>query len=89
MKDIWKLKYGSHSIQIENHLTGSRLYVDGVLQDEQVGIHLSSRLFGKVDNEEGEVEDIKVSIGCNLLKMDCRVFVGERLAYSTALEWDM
>ncbi|MDN7241971.1 hypothetical protein QWY14_09190 [Planococcus sp. N028] len=89
MHDIWKLKYGSHSIQIENKLTGKRLYVDGVLQDEEVGLHLSSRLFGKVKNEEGEFEDIKVSIGCSLLKTVCRVFIGERLVYSTDLQWDM
>lgn len=89
MKDIWKLKYGSHSIQIENRLAGSRLYVDGVLQDEQIGIHWSSRLFGKVKNEEGEAEDIKVSIGCSLLRTECRVFIGERLTYSTDLQWEM
>lgn len=89
MKDVWKLKYGSHSIQIENRLGGSRLYVDGVLQDEVVGIHFSSRMFGKVKNDEGDDEDIKVSIGCNLMKTACRVFIGERLAYSTNLQWEM
>jgi len=89
MNDVWKLKYGSHSLQIESSLTAKKLYVDGVLQDEQVGCLLSSRLFGKVKNEEGELEDIKVSIGCNFLKTKCRVFIGERLVYSTDLQWEM
>jgi hypothetical protein len=89
MKDVWKLKYGSHSIQIENDWKKNRLYVDGVLQDEQVGVHLSSRLFGKVRNDDGEFEDIKVSIGCMLLKTACRVFIADRLVYSTDLQWDM
>ncbi|MGI2327919.1 hypothetical protein [Planococcus sp. YIM B11945] len=89
MNDIWKLKHGAHHIQIENSWKGSKLYVDGVLQDEHVGIHLSSRLYGKVKNDEGEIEDIKVSISCNFLKTDCRIFIGERLVYSTDLQWDM
>lgn len=89
MHDIWKLKYESHSIQVENNWKRSRLYVDGVLQDEVIGFYLSSRLFGKVKNNDGEFEDIKVSIGCSCLKTDCRVFIGDRLVYSTGLQWDM
>ena len=89
MHDTWKIKYGSHSIQVENTWNSEKLFVDGVLQDEQVGFRLSSRLFGKVKNEDGETEDIKVSIGSSCLKVQCRIFVGERLIYSTDLQWDM
>jgi hypothetical protein len=85
MRHVWKLKYGSHTIQVEKTWNGEKLFVDGVLQDEQLGFHRSSRMFGKVMNEEGETEDIKVSIGIHLLKVQCRIFIGERLVYSTSI----
>lgn len=89
MRNVWKLKYGSHSIQVENTLMSDKLFVDGVLQDEQVGFHLSSRLFGNLRNDNGEVEEVKVSVGVGCLKSRARIFIGEKLAYSTDLEWNM
>ena len=88
MRDVWKLKYGTHTIQVEKTVAGEKLFVDGVLQDEHLGFHLSSRLFGKVENEEGETEDIKVSIGWRLFKVQCRIFIGERLVHSTDIQWE-
>ncbi|MDN7244955.1 hypothetical protein QWY16_16370 [Planococcus shenhongbingii] len=88
MRHVWKLKYGSHTIQVEKTLSSEKLFVDGVLQDEQLGFHWSSRLFGKVQNDEGETEDIKVSIGLFLFKVQCRIFVGERLVHSTDIQWE-
>jgi len=83
MKDIWVIKYGDHTIRVVNTWTNEKLFVDGVLQDEQVGLHLTSRLFGKVRNKDGEYEEIKVSIGSYFCKIECRIFVGERLIYTT------
>lgn len=89
MRNVWKLKYGSHNIQVENTWMNDKLYVDGVLQDEQVGFHLSSRLLGKVQNEDGEPEDIKISIAVGCPNTRARIFIGEKLVYSTDLQWDM
>lgn len=83
MKDVWVIKYGDHTIRIVNTWTNKKLYVDGVLQDEQVGLNLTSRLFGKVKNNDGEYEEIKVSIGSCFCKVECRIFVGEELIYTT------
>lgn len=89
MRNVWKLKYGSHSIQVENTWMSNKLYVDGVLQDEQVGFHLSSRLLGKLQNDDGEFEDIKVSLAPGCPNTRARIFIGEQLMYSTDLQWDM
>ncbi|WP_038704867.1 hypothetical protein [Planococcus sp. PAMC 21323] len=83
MKDVWVIKYGDHTIRIVNTWTNKKLYVDGVLQDEQVGLNLTSRLFGKVKNKDNEYEEIKVSIGSCFCGVECRIFVGEELIYTT------
>ena len=89
MRNTWKLKYEDHSIHVENSLLSDKLYVDGVLQDEHIGMHLSSRLFGKLKNSRGEWEDVKISLSAKCPNTECRIFVGERLIYSTSLQWDM
>lgn len=86
MKDVWTVKYGEHTICVINTWTNEKLFVDGVLQDEQVGLYFTSRLFGKVENEDGEYEDIKVSISTSLCRVQCRIFVGDRLIYTTKLQ---
>lgn len=83
MKDVWVIKYGDHTIRIVNTWTNKKLYVDGVLQDEQVGLNLTSRLFGKVKNKDNEYKEIKVSIGSCFCRVECRIFVGEELIYTT------
>lgn len=87
MKDVWVVKYGEHTIRVVHTWTNEKLFVDGVLQDEQVGVHFTSRLFGKIQNEDGEYEDIKVSVGSYFCEMQCRIFVGHRLLYTTELQW--
>lgn len=86
MRDVWEVKYKGHTIRVENTWAGEQLFVDGVLQDEQVGLRLSSRLYGNLKNEKGEMENIKVSIGSTFLKMQCRIFVADQLIYSTEME---
>lgn len=34
----WIALHDGHTITVENSYTGERLYVDGVLQDEQLGM---------------------------------------------------
>lgn len=89
MYNVWEIKYGLHHIRIEDTLISGKLFVDGILQDEQVGFSFSSRLFGKVHNEEGQIEDIKVAVGCDCLQKNCRVFIGDRLVYSNDLQWGL
>lgn len=88
MYNSWEVKYGAHRIRVESTLTSEKLFVDGVLQDELTGLHLSARLFGKVKNEDGQTEDIKVSVGFYCFNAKCRIFVGERLLYSTDVQWE-
>lgn len=88
MRDMWEVKFDSHHIRVESTWTNQKLWVDGVLQDEQLGPNVSSRLFGKVKNEEGEDEKIKVSIGMHLFKRKCRIFIGEQLVYTTDIKWE-
>ncbi len=89
MRNIWKLKYEDHSIHVENTPLSDRLYVDGVLHDVHVGLHLCSRLYGKLENSQGESEEIKISLSTKCLKTEFRIFIGERLIYSSGLQPDM
>ena len=83
MKKKWEIMHTGHSIRVENTwFRGEKLFVDGVLQDQQIGIRFSSRLFGKVEIEADKYEQIKVSIG-SIVKMHCQIFVGDRLVYSS------
>ncbi len=86
MKDVWMVKYGEHTIRVVNTWTNEKLFVDGVLQDEQIGLHFTSRLFGKVKNKDGEFKDIKVSVGTCFLRMKCRIFVDDELIYTTEIQ---
>ena len=77
----WDIKYKGHDIRVENGwLSGERLYVDGELQDEQVGFGLRSRLYGKVKENEGAGEDIKVSLG-GWFTINCRIFIDGKLIF--------
>nr|WP_312576239.1 hypothetical protein [Sedimentibacter sp.] len=74
----WKTKYDENIIVVENSIRGERLYVNGELQDEQMGIFaFRSRLWGHLKTGE----TIKVSIGSNI-KMHCRIFINDKLLFS-------
>lgn len=88
MKDIWEIKHSSHRIRVESTWDQKKLWVDGVLQDDQPGFVLSSRLFGKLKGEDGNFEEIKVSLGLGLCTTKCRIFVGDTLIYSTEIAWE-
>jgi len=77
----WDIKYKDHDIRVENGwFSGERLYVDGELQDEQVGFGFRSRLYGKIKNHEGAGEDIKVSLG-GWSTINCRIFINGKLIF--------
>ena len=74
----WKINYCGNSIVVENRISGELLYVNGELQDEQIGIVAArSRLWGQLQTGE----TIKVSIGV-FWGMHCRIFVNSKLVFS-------
>lgn len=73
----WEANYRGHHITVINEWSGERLYVNGELQDEQIGPAGRSRLWGKLSTGE----EIKVSLGGNL-QIHCRIFVDHRLVLS-------
>lgn len=75
----WKIDYKGHSIVVHNKwFSGEQLIVDGELQDEQIGVGIRSRLYGKITNPDGSTERIKISLG-GFFQINCRVFVDDRL----------
>ena len=45
MKKTWEVMHAGHSIRVENNwFGGEKLFVDGILQDQQIGIRSSSKL---------------------------------------------
>ena len=61
---------------------GERLYVDGELQDENLGLAFGVTLTGKLNRNNGDKRLIKVSIGVNF-KINCRIFVDNKLISPT------
>ncbi|MCM3610172.1 hypothetical protein M4S82_02850 [Planococcus sp. MERTA32b] len=88
MRDTWEIKHSSHRIRIESTWDQKKLWVDGVLQDDQPGFTLSSRLFGKLRDDNGEFQEIKVSLGWSCFYTKCRIFIGDSLIYSTEIAWE-
>ena len=73
-RKIWQAEYLGNRIRIENSWSGEKLYVNDLLQDEQIGIGIRSRLYGKLKGADGIPVDIRVSLG-SFLTVDCRLFV--------------
>lgn len=73
----WEINYCGNTIVVENRNCSERLYVNGDLQDEQIGFASRSRLWGELQTGE----KIKVSIGY-IIKMHCRIFVNNKLLLS-------
>ena len=74
----WEAKYEENVILVENYVNGERLYVNGDLQDEQMGIVERSRLWGQLPTGE----TVKVSLGGRKLKVECRIFIDNKLILS-------
>ena len=80
MKKTFKVMYNGHHIQVENNwFTGEKLYVDGQLQDENLGLGLRAILNGELKSNEDR-KSIKVAMG-GFFKINCRIFVENNLIY--------
>lgn len=71
---IWETKYNGNTIRVENAWSGEKLFVNGQLQDKQMGIATRSRLWGELPTGEA----IKVSLGGHL-KIHCLIFIDNKL----------
>lgn len=70
----WEINYGDNTIIVENRVSGERLYVNGELQDEQIGFASRSRLWGKLQTGE----EIKITLG-GFWGIHCRVFINNKM----------
>ncbi|WNF23397.1 hypothetical protein [Mesobacillus jeotgali] len=82
MKKVFEVTYGGHHIQVENTwFSGEKLYVDGKLQDQNLGFAFDrATLNGVIRNNQGEDQIIKVSLG-GAITVECRIFVDHELIY--------
>ena len=75
---VFEVMYKGHRIKVENRwFGGEKLYIDGQLQDENMGLGLRARLTGELKEDEGKV---KVNLGGNF-KVRCKIFVDNNLIY--------
>lgn len=82
MKKVFEANYEGHIIQVENRwFTGEKLYVDGELQDENIGLALRGTLNGNLTTNQNESKDIKVSIG-GFFSIHCKIFIGHAVVPS-------
>lgn len=80
MKKTFEVMYNGHHILVENNwFTGEKLYVDGQLQDENLGLGLRAILNGELKSNEDR-KSIKVAMG-GFFKISCRIFVDNNLIY--------
>ncbi|WP_198171391.1 hypothetical protein [Mucilaginibacter aquatilis] len=69
----WTTLYDGHKITVENSwFGGERLWVNGTLQDEQLGFALRSRLYGSLKAPGQETKRIKVSLGTQPFQWNAR-----------------
>ncbi|WP_295773102.1 hypothetical protein [uncultured Mucilaginibacter sp.] len=79
----WTTVYKGHKITVENSwMGGERLWVNGTLQDEQLGWAFRSRLYGSIRVPGQETKRIKVSLGTPSFSVECRIFVDDELVFS-------
>lgn len=71
----WEITHHMQTIRVENRWNSERLYVNGELQDERMGVRSESRLYGRIYNQNQEVEPIKVSIGTYVFRLHCLVLL--------------
>ncbi|WP_077601482.1 hypothetical protein [Oceanobacillus sojae] len=82
MKKVFDATCEGHHIQVVNTwLNGEKLYVDGKLQDENLGLALRATLRGILKKNDQITKNIKVSIG-GIFTMKCKIFVDNVLVFS-------
>ena len=72
----FEVDHGGNAIVVENRVSGEKLFVNGKLQDERVGLSFVARLFGQLPTGE----NIKVSLG-GIWTIQCRIFVDNKLVF--------
>ena len=81
MKKVFDVTYEGHHIQVVNTwFNGEKLYIDGKLQDENLGIALRGTLEGVLKENNKITKDIKVSLG-GIFTIKCKIFVNNVLAF--------
>ncbi|KMK75346.1 hypothetical protein AB990_16065 [Alkalihalobacillus pseudalcaliphilus] len=81
MEKTFEVNYEGHQISVINTwINGEKLYIDGNLQDENLGLSFRGTLKGKFINVNNEVRNVKVSIG-GFFSISCRIFVENELVY--------
>lgn len=73
----WEIDYKGNRVTVENEWFSERLYVNGELQDELIGVTFRARLWGKLSTGE----EIKVTLG-GIFKIHCRIFIDQKLVSS-------
>jgi len=72
----FEVEHGGNAILVENRASGEKLFVNGELQDERVGLSFVARLYGKLPTGES----IKVSLG-GVWTIQCRIFIDNKLVF--------
>ena len=81
MKKVFDVTHEGHHIQVVNSwFNGEKLYIDGKLQDENLGIALRGTLEGVLKENNKITKDIKVSLG-GIFTIKCKIFVNNVLAF--------
>lgn len=82
MKKVFHTTYESHDIQVINTwLDGEKLFINGKLQDENLGLAFRATLRGVLIGKDQSPKHIKVSLG-GLFTIHCKIFVDNTLVYS-------
>ena len=82
MKKVFEAIYDDHRIQVENRwFAGEKLYVDGELQDENLGLAFRGTLNGKLRNDTNVTKSIKVTMG-GFFSIHCKIFIENELISS-------
>ena len=80
MKKTFEVTYnGSHIEVVNSWFGGEKLYVNGQLQDENLGLGLRGILNGELKNTDDR-KKIKVALG-GTFKIKCKIFVDNELIY--------
>jgi hypothetical protein len=68
----WEVSYQENIIKIENRWDGEKLFINGKLQDECIGLTSRSKLIGKLS--DGRL--VKVCIG-GVFVIHCLIFIDD------------
>lgn len=86
MKKVFEATYENHRIQVENNwFTGEKLYIDGELQDENLGLSFRGTLHGLIRSKGNESKSIKVTLG-GFFSIHCKIFIDHVLVSSTQIK---